>query len=92
LKGWRFVYLNDIVVAAELPPDMDGFKSQQHRWAKGSIQVCKKMLGPVWRSPAPLHTKLEATAPQWAWLSESQFIGSGRRAPDGVFLSFYRVC
>ncbi|MCE2781454.1 MAG: DUF3237 domain-containing protein [Comamonadaceae bacterium] len=36
--------------------------------------------------------KLEATAPQWAWLSESQFIGNGRRAPDGVFMSFYRVC
>jgi hypothetical protein len=36
--------------------------------------------------------KLEATASQWAWLSESQFIGTGRRAPDGVFLSFYRVC
>jgi hypothetical protein len=35
--------------------------------------------------------KLEATAPPWAWLSESQFIGTGRRAPDGVFLSFYRV-
>ena len=35
--------------------------------------------------------KLEATTPQWAWLSESQFIGSGRRAPDGVYLSFYRV-
>ena len=35
--------------------------------------------------------KLEATAAQWAWLSESQFIGTGRRAPDGVFLSFYRV-
>jgi hypothetical protein len=36
--------------------------------------------------------KLEATTPEWAWLSESQFIGTGRRAPDGVFLSFYRVC
>jgi hypothetical protein len=36
--------------------------------------------------------KLEATTPQWAWLSESQFIGVGRRAPDGVFMSFYRVC
>jgi hypothetical protein len=36
--------------------------------------------------------KLEATTPEWAWLSESQFIGSGRRAPDGVCLSFYRVC
>lgn len=35
--------------------------------------------------------QLEASAPTWAWLSESQFIGSGRRAPDGVFLSFYRV-
>jgi hypothetical protein len=35
--------------------------------------------------------KLEATTPAWAWLSESQFIGTGRRAPDGVFLSFYRV-
>ena len=35
--------------------------------------------------------KLEATAPQWAWLSESQFIGTGRRTPDGVYLSFYRV-
>ena len=36
--------------------------------------------------------KLEATTPQWAWLSESQFIGVGRRAPDGVSMSFYRVC
>lgn len=62
IKGWKFIYLNDLVVSAELPPDMDGFKSQQHRWTKGSIQVCKKMLGSVWRSQAPLHTKLEATA------------------------------
>ena len=35
--------------------------------------------------------KLEATTPAWAWLNESQFIGTGRRAPDGVFLSCYRV-
>jgi hypothetical protein len=35
--------------------------------------------------------KLEATSAPWAWLSESQFIGVGRRAPDGVFMSFYRV-
>lgn len=36
--------------------------------------------------------KLDAPGEKWAWLSESQFIGCGRRAPDGVFLSFYRVC
>lgn len=62
LKGWKFVYLNDVLVPAELPPDMDGFKSQQHRWTKGSVQVCKKILGTVWRSQEPLMKKLEATA------------------------------
>lgn len=35
--------------------------------------------------------KLEAAGEKWAWLSESQFIGNGKRTPDGVFLSFYRV-
>jgi cellulose synthase/poly-beta-1,6-N-acetylglucosamine synthase-like glycosyltransferase len=62
MRGWRFIYLKDIVVPAELPPDMDGFKSQQHRWTKGSIQVCKKILGDVWRSEESLGIKLESTA------------------------------
>jgi cellulose synthase/poly-beta-1,6-N-acetylglucosamine synthase-like glycosyltransferase len=62
LKGWRFVYLKDLMVPAELPPDMDGFKNQQHRWTKGSIQVCKKILGDVWRSDERLGVKIEATA------------------------------
>ncbi len=61
LKGWRFIYLNDVVTPAELPVDMDGFKSQQHRWTKGSIQVCQKILLTIWRSKAPLKAKLEAT-------------------------------
>lgn len=62
LKGWKFLYLKDVVVPAELPPDMDGFKSQQHRWTKGSIQVCKKLITDVWRSDIPLALKLESTA------------------------------
>jgi cellulose synthase/poly-beta-1,6-N-acetylglucosamine synthase-like glycosyltransferase len=41
---------------------MDGFKSQQHRWTKGSIQVCKKVLPAIWRADVPLFVKLEATA------------------------------
>jgi cellulose synthase/poly-beta-1,6-N-acetylglucosamine synthase-like glycosyltransferase len=49
LKGWRFIFLNDVETPAELPVDMDGFKSQQHRWTKGSIQVCKKVLPAIWR-------------------------------------------
>lgn len=62
MAGWRFVYLPDVVVPAELPMDMNGFKSQQHRWTKGSIQTCKKLLPAVWKTKLPLLVKLEATA------------------------------
>lgn len=62
LGGWKFVFLTDVVTPAELPVDMNGFKSQQHRWTKGSIQTCKKLLPRIWRSPLPLSIKLEATA------------------------------
>ena len=62
LRGWKFIYLKDVVVPAELPPDMDSFKSQQHRWTKGSIQVCKKIFKDVWTSEEPLSIKIEATA------------------------------
>jgi len=61
LKGWRFLFLKDLITPAELPVDMNGFRSQQHRWTKGSIQTCKKILGTVWRSSLPLLVKLEAT-------------------------------
>ncbi len=62
LHGWKFVFLPDLVTPAELPVDMNGFKSQQHRWTKGSIQTCKKILPTVWRSDLPLRIKIEATA------------------------------
>jgi cellulose synthase/poly-beta-1,6-N-acetylglucosamine synthase-like glycosyltransferase len=60
LAGWKFVFLSDVVTPAELPVDMNGFKSQQHRWTKGSIQTCKKLLPRIWRSQLPLKIKLEA--------------------------------
>lgn len=62
LKGWKFIFLNKVETPAELPVDMDGFKNQQHRWTKGSIQCCKKGLANIWRADIPLTTKLEATA------------------------------
>ncbi|HEX6791726.1 MAG TPA: cellulose synthase family protein [Candidatus Krumholzibacteria bacterium] len=61
LCGWRFVFMPDVEVPSELPVDIFGFKNQQHRWTKGSIQVGKKVLPRLWRSDAPLHVKLEAT-------------------------------
>jgi cellulose synthase/poly-beta-1,6-N-acetylglucosamine synthase-like glycosyltransferase len=61
LKGWRFVFLNDVVTPAELPVEINAFKSQQHRWAKGSAQTARKVLPLLWRSRAPLKVKLEGT-------------------------------
>jgi cellulose synthase/poly-beta-1,6-N-acetylglucosamine synthase-like glycosyltransferase len=62
LKGWRFLFLPDLVIPAELPAEMGGFKTQQKRWTKGSIQTCLKILPEVWKAPVPLINKLEATA------------------------------
>jgi len=62
LKGWRFLFLPDLIIPAELPEEMNGFKTQQKRWTKGSIQTCLKILPKVWKSPVSLLIKLEATA------------------------------
>ena len=60
LKGWKCVYLPHIVVPAELPMEMNAFKSQQFRWAKGASQVAKKLLTSVFRARLPLYVKFEA--------------------------------
>ncbi|MCE9652731.1 MAG: glycosyltransferase family 2 protein [Nitrosarchaeum sp.] len=44
MKGWKCVFLPDIVVDAELPVQMNAAKRQQFRWAKGSIQCAIKLL------------------------------------------------
>jgi cellulose synthase/poly-beta-1,6-N-acetylglucosamine synthase-like glycosyltransferase len=49
-----------VVSPAEIPVEMNSFKSQQHRWAKGSIQTCKKLLPAILASRLPLPIKLEA--------------------------------
>ncbi len=59
LKGWRGVYLKDLVVPAELPVDVNAFKSQQHRWAKGNAQVIRKLMKTILFSKESLHTKVE---------------------------------
>ncbi|REL30427.1 glycosyltransferase [Thalassotalea euphylliae] len=61
LKGWRMLYLNDVGCAGEIPADINAFKSQQHRWAKGGVEVMLKMLPKVWCSSLPLKTKVEAS-------------------------------
>jgi len=49
-----------VIAPAEVPVEMNAFKSQQHRWAKGSIQTCRKLLPKILRANVPLEVKVEA--------------------------------
>ena len=59
MKGWRFVYVPDAIAPAELPCEMNSFKTQQFRWAKGSAQTTKKLLWTVLKTKMPLKVKIE---------------------------------
>jgi cellulose synthase/poly-beta-1,6-N-acetylglucosamine synthase-like glycosyltransferase len=61
MRGWEMLYLNDVVCPGELPANLNAFKSQQHRWAKGGLQVMRKLFKPIWRHSAPFTLKLEAS-------------------------------
>lgn len=60
LAGWRFVYLPEVCIPAELPSDINAFKSQQYRWAKGSVQTARKLLARIGSASVPAHVKREA--------------------------------
>ena len=62
LAGYKIHYLEEVGSPAELPIEMNSFKSQQHRWMKGGAETAKKMLPDVWRSDLPLNHKIHATA------------------------------
>ncbi len=58
--GWQTVYLPDVVVPAEIPEDINAFKSQQFRWAKGSIQTAKKLFPRLLKARVHLFKKIQA--------------------------------
>lgn len=58
LRGWKFIYLEEVGSPAELPPIMSAIKSQQYRWNKGGAEVAKKSIGNILRSSLPLSVKL----------------------------------
>lgn len=60
LRGWKFLFVPQVVAPAEVPVEMNSFKSQQHRWAKGSIQTCKKVLPKLLHADLPMKVKMEA--------------------------------
>jgi len=62
LKGWRALYMRDVAVPGEIPPNMPAFRNQQARWARGSIQCGRKLLRKVWASnDLSFFQKIQAT-------------------------------
>lgn len=59
LKGWRMKFLPQVVCPAEVPVQMAAVKSQQHRWAKGSIQTAMKLIPQILRADIPLFKKYQ---------------------------------
>ncbi len=58
LKGWEFKYVQAVSTPAELPIELNAFKSQQHRWTKGAIETSKKMMKEVWKADVGLRKKI----------------------------------
>src|SRR6185369_2574174 len=60
MAGWKFVFLPDVEVPAELPGALSGFQEQQHRWAKGSVQTARNILPELVRGDFATKIKAEA--------------------------------
>ena len=60
LKGWKFLYLEDVISPAELPPTLSALKGQQYRWTKGGAEVSRKLIPALIKSKQPLKIKLHA--------------------------------
>ncbi|MDY7041664.1 MAG: cellulose synthase family protein, partial [Chloroflexota bacterium] len=59
LRGWRFLFLPNVVSPAEVPPQVAAFKRQQFRWAKGSIQCLRKLGRAVLTTQQPLFKRIQ---------------------------------
>ena len=87
LAGWRCTYRVGLAVPGELPPTLPAFMQQQFRWAKGSIQTAKKLLGPIWRSGWGLQRKVAASMHLCHYLVHPLMLIAMLCAPPAVWLA-----
>ncbi len=59
MAGWKFTYLDHVEVPSELPVTLSDFRTQQERWAKGSIQTARKILPRLIVAPLAPEIKIE---------------------------------
>ena len=60
MRGWRFAYLEEVGVSAEIPASVHALEVQQKRWAQGGVQTARKVLPTLFRGRYPVRIKVEA--------------------------------
>ncbi len=58
IKGWKFIFAENITTPSELPVQMSAVRSQQFRWTKGAAETSRKTLPNLWHSSKGLLTKV----------------------------------
>jgi cellulose synthase/poly-beta-1,6-N-acetylglucosamine synthase-like glycosyltransferase len=88
LIGYRGIYLNGVEVPGELPPTVVGLKRQQGRWARGSLQTAKKLLGRIAHAKRlTLGQKFEAAAHLTYYLVHPLMVASFMLALIATFMN-----
>ena len=90
LRGWRFVYLPEVECPSELPVDINAFKAQQARWAKGLMQTARKILPRILRAELPWRVKLEAFWHLTATVSYPLMIALSALLVPAMVVRFYQ--
>jgi cellulose synthase/poly-beta-1,6-N-acetylglucosamine synthase-like glycosyltransferase len=90
LRGWKFYYLPQIECPSELPVEMNGFKAQQARWAKGLVQTAIKILPRVLRADLPGMIKTEAVFHLTAGISYPLMIVLATMLLPAMVVRFYQ--
>jgi len=60
MNGWQSLFLPDIEVPGEIPPQLAAYKQQQTRWAMGNTQCLIKLARPLLRTKLTLSQKIMA--------------------------------
>ena len=60
MAGWRSLFLPDIEVPGEIPPQLAAYKQQQTRWAAGSTQCLIKLAPHICRAKLKTSQKIMA--------------------------------
>jgi cellulose synthase/poly-beta-1,6-N-acetylglucosamine synthase-like glycosyltransferase len=90
LRGWQFLYVPDIECPSELPVEMNAFKAQQARWAKGLLQTSKKILPRVLRADVSADVKIEAVFHLTAGISYPLMIVLSTLLLPAMIVRFYQ--